>query len=310
MIHRAALLAFMVFATVHLAAQQPAMPRTPDGKPDLQGMWDSMTGTPVQRPKEFAGREFMTEPEADEYARTALAHFLEAIPLEDRLAGDLNDIYLDPKSVIDRRTALITDPPDGQIPPRTPEGQRRFDSRLRMSFDGPETRPLDERCLLETADGSSNAAPPMIPNFFGQNYYQIVQTPQFVLIYTEVVHDARIIRIGGQHASPLARFWLGDSIGHWEGDTLVVDTTNFNDKRKWRGSTENLHVVERFTRLPNRIRYSFTVDDPATWTRPWSGEVAFLATDHQIFEYACHEGNYAIENGLRGARADERAKQP
>jgi hypothetical protein len=307
---RTALLVVMLVAAVDLSAQQRTIPRTPDGKPDLQGLWDSLTATPLQRSKDFAGKEFMTEAEAADNARTYRARLLESFPPEDRLAGDLNDIYLESPVVVDRRTALITDPADGRLPPFTAVGQKRFDERLKMSFDDPETRPLDERCLLETSNGSSNAAPPMIPNGFGQNLYQIVQTPQAVLIYTEVVHDARVIRIGAQHAPASARFWLGDSVGHWEGDTLVVDTTNFNDKRKFRGmALETLHVVERFTRLQDRIRYSFTVEDPDTWSRPWSGEIAFLATDHKIFEYACHEGNYAIENGLRGARADERAKQ-
>jgi hypothetical protein len=181
--------------------------------------------------------------------------------------------------------------------------------RRRDNYDDPEARPLQERCLLETLAGSSNAAPPMLPNPASQNLYQIVQTSHFVLIYTELMHDARIIRIGGRHAPERMRFWLGDSVGRWEADTLVVDTTNFNDKRRWRGSTEHLHVVERFARLPNRIRYSFTVNDPETWTRPWRGELAFLPTSQRILEYACHEGNYAVENVLRGARAQEQLKR-
>ena len=209
--------------------------------------------------------------------------------------------------VVDRRTSIVTDPADGLVPPALPAVKERRDRRPKESYDDPETRPLDERCLLETAAGSSNAVPPMIPNGFGQNLYQIVQTPQHVLIYTEVVHDARVIRMNSQHPPAGIRFWLGDSIGRWEGDTLVVDTTNFTEKSHWRGSSARLHVVERFTRVDaDTIRYAFTVEDPESWTRPWSGAIAFKATADRIFEYACHEGNYAIENGLRGARAQEK----
>ena len=149
----------------------------------------------------------------------------------------------------------------------------------------------------------------MVPNPFGQNFYQIVQTDQHVLIYTEIVHDARIIRIGGSHAPPAVQLWLGDSIGRWEGDTLVVDTTNFTTKSHFKGSGPRLHVVERFTRTsPTTIRYQFTADDPDTWDRPWSAEIPFTATDQRIYEYACHEGNYSMANVLRGARAEEKRK--
>ncbi len=306
----ASAIAAMLVAVSPLDAQQSRIPRTPDGKPDLQGTWDSFTATPLQRPKEFADREFMTEQEAKDFAARSVDRFVENLPAVDRLGADLNYIYFEHPTVVDLRTALITDPADGRVPPLTPEAQKRFDNRVKTSYDDPETRPFDERCLISQGNGSSNAAPPLVPNGFGQNLYQIVQTRDAVVIFGELIHDARVIRIGGPHAPPRARFWLGDSVGRWEGDTLVVDTTNFNDRRKWRGSTENIHVVERLTRLKDRIRYSFTVEDPDTWTKPWSGEVAFLPTTDRMFEYACHEGNYAMEGGLRGARADERARQP
>jgi hypothetical protein len=147
----------------------------------------------------------------------------------------------------------------------------------------------------------------MVPNPFGQNFYQIVQTRDHVLIYTEAVHDARIIRLGGTHLPSAVQLWLGDSIGRWEGATLVVDTTNFTEKSHFRGSGTRLHVVERFTRTgPTTIRYQFTAEDPDTWAQPWSAEIPFSTTSERIFEYACHEGNYSMMNVLRGARAEEK----
>jgi hypothetical protein len=169
---------------------------------------------------------------------------------------------------------------------------------------------LDERCLLTVAFGSSNASPPMVPNPFGQNFYQFVQTPDHVVIFTETVHDTRIVRIGGRHLPPQVQLWLGDSIGRWDGNTLVVDTTNFTEKTHFRGSGAALHVVERFTRTgPTTMRYQVTADDPETWARPWTAEIPFTATRERMFEYACHEANHSMENVLRGARAEEKRKQ-
>jgi hypothetical protein len=185
----------------------------------------------------------------------------------------------------------------------------RAAARPKKTNDDPELLGLDERCLLATAFGTSNASPPMVPNPFGQNFYQIVQTRDHVLIFTETVHDARIVRIGGTHAPPAVQLWLGDSIGRWEGDTLVVDTTNFTEKSHFRGSGQRLHVVERFTRTsPDTIRYQVTVDDPETWGTSWSAEIPFTTSSERIFEYACHEGNYSMTNVLRGARAEEKQK--
>jgi len=178
------------------------------------------------------------------------------------------------------------------------------------SYDNPEQRPLGERCLLGFG---STSGPPALPDYFYNNLHQIVQTPAYIMILTEMVHDARIVRMNTQHLPKTIRKWMGDSVGRWEGDTLVIDTTNFTDKTRFRGSSENLHVVERFTRVAhNALLYRFTIDDPETWERPWSGEYIWPATDQRIYEYACHESNYALENILRGARrreADEAAER-
>jgi hypothetical protein len=171
------------------------------------------------------------------------------------------------------------------------------------SYDNPEQRPLGERCLLGFG---STSGPPALPDYFYNNLHQIVQTRDSVMILTEMVHDARIVRMNAEHLPKTIRRWMGDSVGHWEGDTLVVDTTNFNDQTRFRGSTENLHVVERFSRIDAKtLLYRFTVEDPATWDRPWSGEYAWPATNEPIYEYACHEANYALEDILRGARTRE-----
>ena len=172
------------------------------------------------------------------------------------------------------------------------------------AYNDPEQRPLGERCLVGF---SSTSGPPILPTYFYNNLHEIVQTPGQIVILTEMVHDARIIRMNEAHLPTGIRKWLGDSVGRWDGDTLVVDTTNFTDKTRFRGSSENLHVVERFTRVDARtLRYQFTIDDPTTWERSWTGEYAWPATDERVFEYACHEGNYAMGNILRGARLKEK----
>ena len=303
----AAIAALTLALGTHSLSAQRAQPRPPD----LQGFWDNGTVTPLQRPSDLAGKEFFSEPEAAEFERTWLTNFRKNFPPEDLQAPDLDyDVMDRRKLVASRRTSLITDPADGRLPPLSQTAKDRAAAGPQRSKDDPELLGLDERCLLETAFGSSNASPPMVPNPFGGNIYQIVQTPDHVMIYTEQVHDARIIRIGGSHPPPAIQLWLGDSIGRWEGDTLVVDTTNFNDKTRFRGSSTKLHVVERLTRTgPSAIRYQFTVDDPDTWERPWSALLPFNATSDRIFEYACHEGNYSMANVLRGARAEEKQKR-
>ena len=219
-----------------------------------------------------------------------------------------------------KRSSILIDPPDGKIPPMKPEARQRL-ARLRAAavdpsageaaassgppgaFDGPESRPLAERCLLGF---NSTAGPPSLPNYFYNNLKQIVQTRDTVMILNEMVHDARVVRIGGKHAPPAIRFWMGDSIGWWEGDTLVVDTTNFTSKTQFSGASDQLHVVERIRRVgPDTLLYRFIIEDPATWDRSWTGEYPWKATKEHLYEYACHEGNYAMTGMLKGARLKE-----
>jgi hypothetical protein len=218
------------------------------------------------------------------------------------------------------RTSIVIDPPDGQVPPYNEAARKRIalaratptstaddrqdgTSAPLGAYDNPEQLPLSERCLLGFL---STSGPPALPDYFYNDLHQIVQTADAILILTEMIHDARIVRMNAQHLPKTIRRWMGDSVGHWEGDTLVVDTTNFNDKTRFRGSTENLHVVERFARVDaNSLVYRFTIEDPDTWDRPWSGEYAWPATDKPIYEYACHEGNYALRGILQGARRQE-----
>ncbi len=216
---------------------------------------------------------------------------------------------------------IVIDPPDGRVPPFTPEALKRMsgqragprsdatesnDPGLETApgaYDDPERRPLGEQCLLGFG---STSGPPMLPDYFYNNLHQIVQTPDSIMILTEMVHDVRVVRMNAKHVPPTIRKWLGDSVGHWEGDTLVVDTTNFTDKTRFRGSTENLHVTERFTRTgPDTLLYKFTIEDPETWAKPWTGEMTWPATKGLIYEYACHEANYALGDILRGARFQE-----
>jgi hypothetical protein len=203
------------------------------------------------------------------------------------------------------RTSLVVDPPDGRVPPLTAEGRRRVAERRALveNYDNVEARPLGERCLM--AFGSSGG-PPALPVLYN-NIKQIVQTPDHVLILNEMVHDARIVRMRGGHLPPTVRKWLGDSIGRWDGDTLVVETTNFTDKTRFRGSGPDLKVTERFTRLDaTTLLYRFTVEDPSAWTRPWSGEYTWAWSDQPVYEYACHEGNYSLEGILKGGRRQDR----
>ena len=232
------------------------------------------------------------------------------------LAGGTQLIVVDGQ----KRSSLVMDPPDGKIPPMKPEARQR-NARFAAggavapdasesaaagppgAFDGPELRPLAERCLLGFGNTSG---PPTLPNYFYNNLKQIVQTKDTVILLNEMVHDARVVRMNAEHAPATIRKWMGDSVGHWEGDTLVVDTTNFTNKTRYNGSGENLHVVERFTKTDaNTILYRFTVEDPTTWDRSWTGEYPWRATDEKLYEYACHEGNYSLGGMLRGARQKE-----
>ena len=280
---------------------------------DLQGVWTNATPTPLERPKEFAGREFYTDAEMAANAKRALEP-----GAADVLAGtgahyNFEQFGLDPnqaKQTLSRRTSIIVDPPDGKIPPLNDEGKKRqaaraAERRLHGPYDGPETRPLSERCIIWPSTG-----PPMLPAAYNNNI-QIQQGAGYVGILLEMNHDLRVIPIDGPpHPGPKIRQYMGDSRGHWEGKTLVVDTTNFTDKTNFHGAGEDLHVVERFTRMDeNSIRYEFTVDGPQTWVKPWKGELMLAKTQGPLFEFACHEGNRGMPNTLSGARAEEAKKE-
>jgi hypothetical protein len=291
------------------------LPRTADGHPDLQGIWTNTTITPLERSTDLAGKSVLTETEAAAYEK----QILDRVNFDRRDGGPevdvtraYNNLFMDrgtQLATIDgkKRTSIIVDPPDGRIPPLTPEGMKRVDAQTKSLgvYDSYRNRPLAERCVIGQA---STGGPPMLPGPYNNNY-QIVQTPEYLMILVEQIHEVRIIRLDGRpHLPANIRQWMGDSLGHWEGDTLVVDTTNLTDKTGFRGSTENLHVIERFTRVDgNTILYRFTIHDPSTFTRQWTGEYPFLAAAGPIYEYACHEGNYAMGDFLRGARLQEKA---
>jgi hypothetical protein len=301
----------MGLVAVVSAAPQWTPLRTPDGRPDLQGVWTNATITPLERPRELGAKEFFTPAEAAEDRKRAL------VPLPTAERGGTEAHYEFTQFGLDRsqaqiafslRTSMIVGP-DGRIPPLTAEAQQRNADRVARlrghEFDGPESRGIQERCIVW-----GNEGPPMLPPGYN-SFVQIVQTAGYVAILQEMIHDVRIIPLDGRpHAASSVRGWLGDSRGRWEGDTLVVDTTNFTDKTNFRGSRDNLHVVERFTRVDeNTIRYEFTVDDPSTWTRPWSAELPLVKDKGPIYEYACHEANYGMANNLKGARAKEKADE-
>lgn len=331
-----------------LALAQNGKPYSPrrltDGHPDLQGTYDVATITPLERPAGMPAAYTKEQAQRREQAAAKMRAEGDRAIRGDRSAppkggdgsagaagnvGGYNTGWLDPGSTYtvvngEIRSSIIVDPPNGKVPPLSAAARKAIAMRVQPTsdaqenandpglekapgaYDDPERRPLGERCLLGFG---STAGPPALPNYFYNNLHQIVQTPDAIMILTEMVHDARIVRMNAQHLPKNIRQWLGDSIGHWEGDTLVVDTTNFTDKTRFRGSTENLHVVERFTRVDDRtLLYRFTVEDANTWDRPWTGEYAWPATDAKIYEYACHEANYAMTDILKGARLREKER--
>jgi hypothetical protein len=308
-------------------------------QPDLSGTYDISTLTPLARPAALGDRLTLTDAEAKAYSARAAAQREKGGQASDpnRKAppvggdgtggaagnvGGYNTVWIDNGTSAFRidgqwRTSIIVDPPNGRMPAMVPEAAERAAARAKLArpnmgdawwlkenispgpYDDPELRPLAERCLLGFG---SSAGPPALPVLYN-NLKQIVQTKNHIMILNEMVHDARIIRMNAKHEPPDVRRWLGDSVGHWEGETLVVDTTNFTDQPALAGASRTLHVVERFRRIDAKtLLYRFTVEDPSVWTRPWTGELPWPATENRIFEYACHEGNYSFGNILRGAR--------
>jgi hypothetical protein len=293
--------------------------KTADGHPDLQGYWTNATFTPLERPAEFAGKEFLTEAEAVAYAKKRELQENSQAKTDIHYDNVLWQTESYAKNVSARRSSLIFDPADGKVPPLTPEAQRRAAQRAeaassRGPADAAEYRNLGERCI-----SWGNEGPPML----GATYYnnlQIFQTGKTAVIRHELMHGTRVIPMDGSpHVGAKLRFMNGDSRGRWEGNTLVVDTANFTEETPFRGppattrqdifSSEQLHVIERFTRVgPDEIIYRFTVEDPATWVRPWSGEIVMRKWEGPIFEYACHEGNYGLAFILSAARNEEAAR--
>jgi hypothetical protein len=293
------------------------VPRTADGHPDLQGFWTNDTVTPLERPAEFGSKEFLTAEEAAAYAKKRRDQFL-AQPKDNIHYDDAiwQDEHYTKDKAVRLRTSLVTDPRDGKLPPLTAAARTREAARVANRAgtgvsDSAQTRSLAERCI-----SWGNVGPPMIPPTYYANF-EIVQSRDAVVLRHELMHDARVIYLDGRaHPSSAIEYLAGHSIGHWEGDTLVIDTTNFTDKTNFRGPpattrqeishTRTLHVVERLTRVDkNTINYQFTVDDPATWTGSWSGEYAIRSFEGPIYEYACHEGNYGLANILRAQRVED-----
>jgi hypothetical protein len=303
-------------------------PRTPDGRPDLQGNWSNATITAFERPNQYGDKLVMTaqeayalehaEAEGNEKANlpTDPKARIQDLPTDcgrgfTGVNCGYNSFWVDPGTKImtingEKRTSMVTTP-NGKVPAMLPAARERLGQRRPRggANDGPEMRSLGERCLMSFG---SSAGPPMIPLLYNNNY-QIVQTKDAVMILVEMVHDTRVVRIGGEHKPDNIRQWMGDSVGRWEGDTLVVETRNMRRDQSFRGASENVKYTERFTRIgPQQILYQFTVEDPSVWEKPWGGEVAFNRTTDNIYEYACHEGNYALPGILAGAREEERAK--
>ena len=319
-------LAVLSLTPLTAVAQARNLPPTSDGKPDFQGIWISKSATPLERPKALEGRPRLTDPEVAELKARVYRIFKDGktsdFPAGDNvfLAALANvDQFKTPNAtggaddtierVFENRTALILDPSDGRIPSLTPEGQRRLAAataaRLRPDPAGPEDLSNDRRCLTfgtPRLGGTYGAGP--------YSYYQVVQTPGYVVLAMEYVHEARIIPLDGRpHLPQNIRQWSGDSRGRWEGNALVVDTTNFSPKSTFLGSAENLHMVERFTRVAaDQIDYEMTLDDPTTWAKPWMALIHLTRSDEKMYEVACHEGNhYSMQGILAGARADEKA---
>jgi hypothetical protein len=313
----------MLAMTVPAATQSKA-PRTPWGKPDLQGIWDFRTITPMERPGGTASKEFLSEEEAAELENQVIKRNQELDAREakkttargdgnvdrqdDGSPGFYNNFWLDQGTRSTRRTSLVIDPPDGRIPPLTAAARERGEARRKYATEHPADSWLDrstaDRCLV-----GFNAGPPIVPGGYNQNI-QLFQTPEYVALHTEMIHTVRIVPLDGRPAltSGITQ-WSGDGRGRWEGDTLVVETANFSEDRRWRGASRNMKLIERFTRIDaNTLEYKYTVVDPETWEKPWTVSIPMQKSDLPIYEYACHEGNYAMPNILAGERVAEKEK--
>ena len=315
----AVVVAAVSFTAVPVAAQ--SVPQTAWGQPDLQGIWDFRTITPLQRPEDLGDQEFLSEEEAANLEQevvdrnadllTREARRTEATTSVDRgeegAPGFYNNFWLDrgTRTVGTRRTSLVVDPTNGRLPAMTAAAERMAASRRSYAEDHPADSWIDrssyDRCIL-----GFNAGPPITPGGYNQNL-QLFQTPDHVVLVTEMVHTARVVPLDGRPALDSdIRQWSGDSRGHWDGDTLVVETANFLAKRRWRGTTTNMRLVERFTRVDaDTLDYTYTVMDPETWTSSWTASIPMRRTDVPMYEYACHEGNYSMPGILAGARADD-----
>jgi len=285
-------------------AQTPS--RTPWGDPDLQGLWNNATVAPMERPAMLAKKPFWTEAEAVDVEKNGMQTLLKAVAPEVAVSGELNETWLEAGKMLRKlNTSMVIDPPDGRIP-YTPDGKKRWDAQptlgKRLSADGPEARALIERCI--------QVDPVLLPNPFYNNNHQIVQAPGYVMIVSEVIHQARIIPLNGRpHAGGQITPWFGDPRGHWEDQTLVVETTNFREDGLFRGATAGLRLEERFTRVDAKtIDYELKVTDPATFTQPWTAISTLRATAGPLFEYGCHEGNYSMPGILKGARLEEKGR--
>lgn len=307
---------------VPLEGQTPSPLRTTWGDPDLQGRFTNKTITPFERPEELAGKEFLTVEEAAELEQAqAVADAARDNQVPADIVGNYNQHWFDRGTAVveSRRTSIIIDPPDGKLPSLTPEAKERAPSseearRLVGARRGTglintwQDLDLNDRCILWPTAG-----PPMLSSAYNNNY-QIFQTPEYVAIVIEMIHDVRIIPLDGRaHIETGLRQWLGDSRGYWENDTLVVESTNFSNKTVIRAAnnarpTEDLRVTERFRRIDaDTIEYRFTIEDPQTWSLPWTGEVPWTSITEQLYEYGCHEGNYSMETMLTGSRNSEAA---
>ena len=301
----------VIACTSTSAIAQDGTLRTADGRPNLQGVWNFSTATPMERPVELAGKETLTAEEAAEWEQQ-LAIQREGLepeagdaqPLEARVGYSLRIWFEWGDSLAERRTSLVVNPPNGRIPAVRPEVEARRELtrilRGRHAY-GPEDRGISERCLL-----GFNSGPPMTPSAYNNNV-QLFQTADHIVILNEMVHNARIVPLDGRsHLPSQLRQWVGDSRASWDDETLVVETRNFLGETSLGGSSANMHLVERFTRVSaDELLYEFTITDPTSWSGPWTAQVQMNRTDEPLYEYACHEGNYSMASSLLGARAME-----